>query len=419
VSAWVIHVGFTHVSDDDYARVTIAQSFAHAPSLDPSGTSWLPFPFWLNGAAMALFGRTLVVARGVAVACGVLGTVVYHRALIALGMRAWLAWIAVALATSAPWSAWLGVATVPEALTAALTAAAAASICHARMRVLGSLALLVACLSRYEAWPVAATFSAACIVAAITSTRRDSAGSRVQNVAAAVIALLGPAAWLVWNARSHGDALHFVARVAAYRLHVSKTTGEGRSWLLYPDAFVRAGPGALTLMSIGLPALAFDRELRRRWAAPAVAAVALAVLLVEGGLHDGAPTHHPERALVALFWLGTAFGVDGMRSLALRFIWGRAEREAGAIGIVTVIGVAWALAWPERLRDYPARSSSEDRSSEIARGEDMRAREVEHVTITPCAYEHFALIAAFGAPERVTVVPRTSTGSPCPMVHEY
>jgi len=24
---------------------------AAAPRLDPSGTSWLPFPFWLNGAA--------------------------------------------------------------------------------------------------------------------------------------------------------------------------------------------------------------------------------------------------------------------------------------------------------------------------------------------------------------------------------
>jgi hypothetical protein len=30
-----------------------------------------------------------------------------------------------------------------------------------------------------------------------------------------------------------------------------------------------------------------------------------------------------------------------------------------------------------------------------------------HVTVTPCAYEHFALIAAFGAPERVDVAPAT------------
>ena len=40
------------VSDDDYARVVIAEQWAHAPKLDPSGTSWLPLPLWLNGSAM-------------------------------------------------------------------------------------------------------------------------------------------------------------------------------------------------------------------------------------------------------------------------------------------------------------------------------------------------------------------------------
>ena len=59
----VLALGFDHVSDDDYARVTIAQSFAHAPRLDPSGTSWLPFPFWALGSVMAVFGRSLEVAR--------------------------------------------------------------------------------------------------------------------------------------------------------------------------------------------------------------------------------------------------------------------------------------------------------------------------------------------------------------------
>ena len=56
--------GFDHVSDDDFARVTIAQAFAASPKLDPSGTSWLPFPFWLLGGALRLLGRSLEVARG-------------------------------------------------------------------------------------------------------------------------------------------------------------------------------------------------------------------------------------------------------------------------------------------------------------------------------------------------------------------
>ena len=59
--AWVLHVGFRQVSDDDYARAVIAEQFAHAPALDPSGTSWLPFPFWLHGGLMMIFGRSLWV----------------------------------------------------------------------------------------------------------------------------------------------------------------------------------------------------------------------------------------------------------------------------------------------------------------------------------------------------------------------
>src|SRR5438270_1048797 len=64
----VLALGFDHVSDDDFARVTIAQSFAHAPKLDPSGTSWLPFPFWSLGLAMMLLGRSLEVARAFSIA---------------------------------------------------------------------------------------------------------------------------------------------------------------------------------------------------------------------------------------------------------------------------------------------------------------------------------------------------------------
>src|ERR1700679_1535319 len=82
VSFWVLRAGFSHVSDDDYARVTIAQAFAHAPTLDPSGTSWLPFPFWLNGTVMAVLGRSLGVARGVAVAGPIGGVIAAYQALM-------------------------------------------------------------------------------------------------------------------------------------------------------------------------------------------------------------------------------------------------------------------------------------------------------------------------------------------------
>src|SRR5438105_4470054 len=71
VSLATLGLGFRAVSDDDFARVVIAERWAAAPALDPSGTSWLPLPFWINGAMLALFGRSLDVARVVAVALGV------------------------------------------------------------------------------------------------------------------------------------------------------------------------------------------------------------------------------------------------------------------------------------------------------------------------------------------------------------
>ncbi len=51
MGAFVRRCGFEQVSDDDYARTVIAQLFAHSPRWDPSGTSWLPLPFWIRRAA--------------------------------------------------------------------------------------------------------------------------------------------------------------------------------------------------------------------------------------------------------------------------------------------------------------------------------------------------------------------------------
>ena len=55
--------GVWTLSDDDYARISIAQGFAREPHFDPSGTSWLPAPFWAYGAAFRAFGTGLSVAR--------------------------------------------------------------------------------------------------------------------------------------------------------------------------------------------------------------------------------------------------------------------------------------------------------------------------------------------------------------------
>jgi hypothetical protein len=405
VCAWVLARGFSHVSDDDYSRVTIAQAFAHAPRLDPSGTSWLPFPFWLNGVAMQLAGRSLAVARGVAILSGIAGAVLVYRMLL----RAGVAWIAalvgVGLATCDPLSSWLGAATVPEALTASLVVVASVGLARADTRLPAAFAILVASLSRYEAWPVAFVVGVACAVA-VALPRPVSPRSRRTDALACAVALAGPVAWVAWNAHAHGDPLHFLARVAAFRARV--TAGAAPLWTLYPAALWRLGSLALLVAAAGASGLWVDRGLWRRWAGPLAAAVAMAAFLVVGDLRNGAPTHHPERALVAIFWMATLAGVDGLYQLAAWITDKVPSRRPWVIAAAVVAGLAWAVTWPSRVADFPGRGPGEDRAAQVARGQALRDQQAAHLTVTPCAYEHFAVIAAFGAPERVSVLPATS-----------
>ncbi len=180
VSAAVLLAGFRAVSDDDYARVVLAQTWARAPKLDPTGTSWLPFPFWLNGAAMLAFGRSLFVAQAVAFVLGIVATLLIALGALRVTADRRAAFVAAAFATLVGWSAWLGVATVPEGLTAALTFFAASSLTtrSPRARAFGALALLAATLSRYEPWPVAIAFAVWNLIDRVGWPLRGASGAR-------------------------------------------------------------------------------------------------------------------------------------------------------------------------------------------------------------------------------------------------
>ncbi|MBW2459757.1 MAG: hypothetical protein JRI68_35025, partial [Deltaproteobacteria bacterium] len=80
VGAVVLMGGFRAVSDDDFARVVLAQQWAFDPQLDPTGTSWLPLPFWLYGGVMTVFGTSLDVARITAFALGLASAVLLYGA---------------------------------------------------------------------------------------------------------------------------------------------------------------------------------------------------------------------------------------------------------------------------------------------------------------------------------------------------
>ena len=253
VDACVIRAGFSHVSDDDYARTVIAQQFAHAPRLDPSGTSWLPLPFWIAGAWMGAVGRSLGASRTIAVVLGALGVVAPYAAMRAARVPRAAAAGATLIAMALPWSAWLGVATVPDGWTGALIAAGAIALHEDRARPWAAAALCVASLSRYEAWPACAVLALFC---ALRIAGDLPAPARRREAACAIVALAGPALWMAWNAHAHGSALHFVARVTAFRRSVGAADVPWSSKLLgYPRALLDETPEAAALGACGVIAL--------------------------------------------------------------------------------------------------------------------------------------------------------------------
>lgn len=382
---WALHCGFAQVSDDDYARTVIAQTFAHAPKLDPSGTSWLPFPFWLYGGVMMIVGRSLSAARAIAFSLGIVAPAIPYAGLRSMHIARIPAAAGAALAALTPWSVWLGLAPVPEAWAGACAAAALFFLAGERA-VIAALLALVASLSRYETWPVAAFVAVVCAVRA----RRDRA-----SIVAAIIAISGIAFWIANNAVMHGDPLHFVARVTAFRRASGTTLTIGGRIAEYPLALIQDAPEIAAFAAVAAGVASRDSALRARWVLPLAGAGCVLAFLIYGDLRDGAPTHHAARALVPIFGALAGFAADAIVTPSRPHV-------ALPIAITTLAFVLF------RARAVPGASPAERRDAQIARGREL-AKTATSLDVTPCAYEHFALIAAYGAPEHVTI------HSPAPM----
>ena len=391
VSLAVLWAGFTHVSDDDYSRTVIAETFAHAPRLDPSDTSWLPFPFWATGFAMMVFGRSLAVARVVSIGLAALASIAPYAGARALGVARMHALLATVILTCTPWSAWLGAATVPEGFSGLVTAGAILAIASPNRSTWawGAAGLLVASLSRYESWP-------ACAVAALAMAIRTVRSRKASDGAIAFACVLGPLAWMAWNAHAHDSAMHFFARVSTFRkLHApaplaERILGNLRALVTeFPEAVLIGAAGAIALR---------ERSVREIWRLPLACAALTLLMLIVSDVRGGAPTHHPERALVPVAALLILFGVG-------------ASVPRVSKGIATTLSFAWTIATLFRVGGFP----NDERSTQIRRGLELRGERV--LNVTPCAYEHFALIAAYGAPENVTILPPGAAPMPeCPLV---
>ena len=393
---WALRCGFAQISDDDYARTVIAQTFAHAPRLDPSGTSWLPFPFWLYGGSMMLVGRSLSAARAIAFVLGAIAPALPYVGLRSMQIARIPSAAGAALASLTPWSVWLALAPVPEGWAGACAAAALFFLASERAMPAATLAL-VASLSRYETWPIAAFVAAVCIWRAFRGRDRPA-------IAAAGVAIAGVVFWLVNNALSHGDALHFIARVTAFRRASGPTIGIGERIGEYPLALVHDAPEIAAFAAVAAGVASRDPALRSRWLLPLAGAASVMAFLIYGDLRDGAPTHHAARALVPIFAVLAGFAADAIVTPSR-------PRVAVPVALATLAFVLF------RARDIPGASPSENRDSQIARGREL-GKTAASLDVTPCAYEHFALIAAYAAPEAVTIRPKT--GDPvttaCPSV---
>jgi len=389
IGATVLATGFRAVSDDDYARVVLAQSFAHAPRLDPTGTSWLPFPFWLTGGAMRLVGDTsLGCARVVAFAVGLASSALILLAarLLVVERRAVL--VGALAASLFPWSARLGVATVPELPTAALALFAVATLAASsgKLRVVGGAALLAASLSRYEPWSLAGAF----VFMQLFPGRLSAPTSLRARLVSAVLALAGPLAWILHNALAHGEALHFLARVSAYKRALG---GEDPlAALAYPLALVREEP-ELWLLG-GLTWIMLPRaEFAARWRGPVVSLVAMVGALSLAALRGGAPTHHNGRAILVV-WLALAVAV-GARLAGAPWSPGRSRTLVVAASLASVaLGVAILRPWYARLDSMSAREAEARIGAAAARVDGPVLLEVRD-------FGFFAVQAGSGAPWRL------------------
>ena len=409
VSGLVLAEGFRALSDDDFARVTISQRFAVTPAWDPTGSSWLPLPFWLQGATMALLGRSLEVARITSLVAGVASALLVLVAARWLGVPRWGALLGAVLACAIPYAAWLGVATVPDGPTAALIllGAVAAGCTDVTRRSVGAVALLAATLCRYEAWPVAVLFTG---VTALDAWRQRSS----KLALAALVPTLGPVGWMVHGASNHGSAWFFVTRVTAYReaLGGEPSSALGRA-IEPPLALLRCEPELAAVTGLALLCLLSVRQSPsfHSYRRPALLLAGLVAFLVAGQLRGSAPTHHDERPLLAV-WLGLAVFVGH----ALCWCWKSLGSRRRGLLVAAGVGLVGLGALVLRPR-YGRLDPFVDRTWEVDIGRRAKTRiaaERERVLIDTTDYGFYAVMAALGCPERATAFEMHDPRKPAP-----
>lgn len=304
--------GFVGLSNDDAARTLIAWNQSHAPTLDPTRSSWLPAHSWILALALRLHPDLLHTPRAVSFlsalfACGFAARLIRHTP----PLSQFVTLFALALWPSSALCAASG--GVPEMPCVALTLGALCLLSESSTvasAALAGLALSLAEGHRYEAW-----WASAAIVVAYAIDRR----ARRPTLALALCALLAPLFWVALNAHRHGDPLEFVHRVEAFRLREGPLPPLLARALRYPRIVAREAPFLALLALLG--ARHAWRTDRRNLALRTLPALAVFAMLTLGDARGGGPTHHAARALLLPLWMLSPLVAQGLSSLTARHPW--------------------------------------------------------------------------------------------------
>ncbi len=378
--------GFVALSDDDYSRVVIAQGFAAVPSWDPSGTSWLPFPFWLEGSALRVFSNSFEVAQATSVFLSAAALLPLYFAARFGGSTRWQATFGVALAGLLPYSVVLGAATPPDAFCAALMATAILTLGRSELAplTLGGAALSIATLSRYESWPVALVFALVVLARAV----------RLRNVALlgpVFLAIFEPLLWMLHGTLHHEDALFFVARVTQYQKALALAPSSAwANGFRTPLALVRFEP-EIMLLALAVALLTASKRIAPKTLAGGgwVACLALLLFLVWGDLRASTATHHAERTSLSLWMLAAILVVRGLGELRVLLT----PRDKAMLVCIVAVGIAFRFNWGG-FGSFAPRSAERD----IAARASLLIPASDPVQVLTTDYGYFAILANLARP---------------------
>jgi hypothetical protein len=206
--------------------------------------------------------------------------------------------------------------------------------------------------------------------------------------------------WIAWNAHAHGDAFHFHARVSAYRSAIGVASGTWRVVASgYPAALAFDAPAVALIAAAALSFFSRSRSAVRSWAAPLLGSLAVGIALVLADAVGGAPTHHPERALLSGLFVAWVVAID-LFDRAVSAIEDRRIRALGWASAIAVTIVFVSIRLHALLPGYGV-----NRADEVRVGTWLQSNMApgDRVLIDPIDYGYFAIMAASGGSDRIAL----------------